>query len=128
MKLAGKSIPALFAEEGEQAFRDLETQVILEFGAQNGQILATGGGAILREENLAALRQNGVLFFLDRPLELLEPGGGRPLTADRDALRRRYAERYDRYCASCDARIVNNRTPAIAAARAKGVFDEIFGA
>ena len=47
-KLAKKSIPQIFAEDGEDIFRAFETQVLAELGKQSGLVIATGGGAILR--------------------------------------------------------------------------------
>ena len=109
---AGKSIPEIFANEGEVAFRDLETQVLKEELAQrNGLVIATGGGAILRDENVEALRQNGRLYFLDRPLKDLIPTSDRPLASSVEAIRRRYEERYDRYCAVADLRVDGGGTP-----------------
>jgi shikimate kinase len=60
---------------------------------------------VLRPENLTALRRSGRLFFLDRSIEKLIATADRPLSSDAEALRRRYAERYDLYCAACDVRV-----------------------
>ena len=98
----GKPISALFAADGEAAFRDLETAVLRELCASGGRIVATGGGAVLREENLRLLRQNGRLFFLDRPLSELRPAPDRPLSGDPDSLRRLYAARRDCYLRAAD--------------------------
>ena len=76
-----------------------------EIAAQSGQIIATGGGAILREENITQLRRNGKLVFLDRPLEHLVATSDRPLSSDRAALEQRYKERYDKYCAAADLKV-----------------------
>lgn len=111
----GRPIAQVFAEEGEEAFRRVETELCTVFGAKTGQIIATGGGTILKDENVAALRQNGLLFFIDSPLKALEIGQGRPLTPDRTALAKRYAERYERYCATADIIIRNDKTPCSAA-------------
>ncbi len=101
---AGKSIPAIFSEEGEMAFRDLESAVIRETIAPGtGLVIATGGGAILREENVEALRQNGRLYFLDRPLEALLPTEDRPLASSAEAIRALYAVREPIYRACADA-------------------------
>ena len=102
----GREITEIFATEGEQAFRDIESQVICERVAQrNGLVIATGGGAILRDENVNALRRGGRLYFIDRPLEALLPTADRPLASSSEAIKRRYEERYDRYCAVSDVRI-----------------------
>lgn len=103
---AGRSIPEIFERDGETAFRDLESWVIEEeIADRNGLIVATGGGAILRQCNLDALRRNGCLFFLDRPLEALCPTSDRPLASSAEAIRARYHERYAKYCAAADCRI-----------------------
>lgn len=106
VRVAGRTIPEIFASEGEGAFRDLEARVLREHLAQkNGIVLATGGGAILRDENVDQLRRNSRIYFLDRPLELLMPTEDRPLASSADMIRRRYEERYDRYCTTADHRI-----------------------
>ena len=113
VKTAGKSIPEIFSESGEIGFRDLETRVLKEQATQrNGLILATGGGAILRDENLNAMRRNGRLYFLDRPLSDLLPTDDRPLASSAEAIKKRYEERYDRYLASADLRIAVEGDPA----------------
>ncbi|MBQ8415518.1 MAG: shikimate dehydrogenase [Clostridia bacterium] len=103
---AGCSIPEIFERDGESAFRDLEAFVLRERLAQkNGIVLATGGGAILRDENVDQLRRNGRLYFLDRPLSMLLPTEDRPLGNSVDAIKKRYEERYERYCSVADCRI-----------------------
>ncbi len=102
---AGCSIPELFATEGETAFRDVESAVIRQLAPQQGCVMATGGGAVLRPENIDWLRGNGRIYFLDREPELLIATADRPLSSDRDALLRRYRERYDVYCGCCDVPI-----------------------
>ena len=103
---AGKPISQIFDEMGEAGFRDLETQAVRDAANQStGCIIATGGGAILREENLRALRRTGRIYFLDRALEALLPTDDRPLASTAEAIRKRYAERYERYCSTCDRRV-----------------------
>ena len=126
VKKAGKSIPDIFAEVGETGFRAIETEVIREIAAHNvGCIISTGGGAILRDDNIRALKRNGRIYFLDRPLEMLIPTPDRPLSQDNESVRRRYEERYERYCTTCDVRIPNGGTAdeAISAIR-KDFFHE----
>ena len=106
VRAAGKSIPEIFAEHGETYFRDLETRVIREEVSQrSGLIVATGGGVILKQENVDLLSHNGRLYFLDRPLEDLLPTEDRPLASSAEAIRMRYRERYARYCETCNCRI-----------------------
>ena len=105
IRLAKKPIADIFAQRGENGFRELESQVIQQLSQRTGLVIATGGGAILRAENLRRLRQNGRIYFLDRPLEDIQPSDDRPLSRDREALEQRYAERYPRYVAAADTGI-----------------------
>ena len=89
-RAAGRDVPALFAEEGEAAFREREAEIVREVAAGQRQVIATGGGAVLRPENVSALRESGLVVWLtarpevvvartqhraaDRPL--LAGGGG----------------------------------------------------
>lgn len=100
-----------FAQNGEAAFRDIESEVIHTLAGETQIVIATGGGAILKEKNVDALRQNGRLYFLDRPLEDLLPTASRPLASSAEAIRQRYAERYDRYKAVADLTITNFASP-----------------
>lgn len=95
-------IPKLFQEFGESGFRGRETAVIKEIAKKTGMLIACGGGVVLRQENLKALRQNGRLFFLDRPLEEIRPTQDRPLAQDAAALKQRYEERYPIYTREAD--------------------------
>lgn len=108
---AGRSIPEIFQAEGEAGFRDRESAVLRELCATGGRILATGGGAVLRAENRAALRQNGWLLLLDRPLADLVPTGDRPLADNLDKLRALYEARLPVYRAAADARIDVSGSP-----------------
>lgn len=75
---AGKPIPRLFAEDGETAFRDLESALAAEWGRElEGTVISCGGGVVLREENLAALGANGVLVCLQARLEVILERTGR---------------------------------------------------
>lgn len=122
IRLAKKPIADLFAQRGETGFRELESQVIQQVSRRTGVVIATGGGAILREENVRRLRQNGRLYLLDRPLESLIPTDDRPLARNADALRQRYSERYPRYLATADAVIPVRGTPEEAAAAIREEF------
>ncbi len=79
VRKAGKPIPDIFAQEGEGAFRALENQVLKEACSRSGQVIATGGGAVLWSENRAAMRRTGRVYQLRRKLEDL-PTEGRPLS------------------------------------------------
>lgn len=70
---AGRPIARIFAEDGEEAFRRMESQLAAEWGRRDGAVIACGGGVVLREENLHALEANGVLVCLTaRPEVILE--------------------------------------------------------
>ena len=99
----GRPIPEIFASQGESVFRDMEADAIREeIAPRGGCVVATGGGAILRPENVFRLKQNGILIFLDRPLGQIAATGDRPLSRDREMLQARYRERYPKYCACAD--------------------------
>ncbi len=114
VKSAGKSIPDIFAGEGETRFRDLESEQIARIGAMSGKIISLGGGAVLREENYLPLHQNGRIYVLNRDLSLLGMEG-RPLSKDRETLEHMWKERKSRYERFADEEISNNRTPEEAA-------------
>lgn len=67
----GVSIPVIFEHEQEEGFRNRESAMIEELCAKNNIVLATGGGAILREQNRRILKENGHVFYLCAPLEQL---------------------------------------------------------
>ncbi len=115
VRLAGKSIPEIFRQDGEEAFRDLETRVLRDLGARTGCVISTGGGCVTREENRALLRQNGRVFWLERDVRALDRRG-RPLSQMRDPASL-YGERAPLYRGFADARIDNDGPPEWAAAR-----------
>ncbi len=101
----GMPIPEYFEKFGEKEFRERECEVIREICAEGGLVIATGGGAPLRSENVKNLKKNGKIYFIDRPLESLVPTSDRPLAQDRAAIEKRYLERYEIYCKTADVRI-----------------------
>ena len=103
---AGKSIPEIFAQDGEAAFRALEAEVIEAVGKENGQVIATGGGAVLSLENVRNLRQNGTVVFIKRDIDKLAREG-RPLSQAQD-LADMYKERLPFYEAAADT-VMENR-------------------
>ena len=111
-----KKIPDIFNEYGETYFRDAEARAIKKASALCGKVIATGGGAILREENVDALRENGKIYFIDRPLADLIPTIDRPLSSDREAIEKRYNERYAIYVRTADVKIdVDSNAKGVAA-------------
>ena len=104
----GMPIRDYFARYGEAAFRDAESRVIRELSARTGTVIATGGGAILRRENVRALKRNGRVIFLDRDPGALCATEDRPLSSRREQLLSLYEERYPRYQAAADMTVDNN--------------------
>lgn len=111
VRRAGMPIPEIFRTRGETAFRDLESAVLRTAAQSGGQIIATGGGAVLRQENVDAMRQNGTVVFLDRPLCALLPTDDRPLADSAEKLRALYAVRRPIYLAAADERLPVEGTP-----------------
>ena len=101
-KKYGLSIPEIFKTRGEAVFRDMEAEAVKEAASGTGLVIATGGGAVLREENIKSLRQNGLIYFIDRPLFALMPTVDRPLSSSREAIEKRYSERYLLYKSAAD--------------------------
>ena len=126
VRAAGRSIPAIFEAEGEEGFRARETEQIRRFGKESGLLISCGGGAVKRPENVRALRQNGLVLFIDRPLEALTVGGGRPLSSSPEALRKMEAERRPLYERAADAAVPNDGTVEQAAARALETLNKLF--
>ncbi len=106
-----KTPAEIIATEGESVFRDAETALLREeLAALNGHIIATGGGAILRRENELLLRQNGRIYYLDRPWQSLIPTADRPLSGTVELIKKRYDERWQRYSEAADVRITDPQT------------------
>lgn len=113
----GRAISDIFAADGEGYFRDLETAVSVELGQRTDLIIATGGGLPLRAENVAALRQNGVIFWLKRdPAATFasESMDGRPLAqAGMADFIARFEQRAPIYAAAADHIIEDFTSPEI---------------
>ena len=93
----GRSIPDIFARDGEDHFRELELKTARELSGRAGLVVACGGGLPMQDEAIRALKENGLVFWLDR-----DPGGtydaldvsGRPLArSGRDGFIKRYQDR-----------------------------------
>ncbi|MBQ6042374.1 MAG: shikimate kinase [Oscillospiraceae bacterium] len=113
VRKAGKPIPEIFAEGGEDTFRKIESEVVREQSANRGVILVTGGGVVTRAENEAPLRSNGRIYQICRPIDQLSREG-RPLSQGAD-LNAMAAVRMPLYQKFADTAIENNKAPADAA-------------
>lgn len=105
-KLAGKTIPQIFAEDGEEAFRTMETEVLSRLGTQSQLIIATGGGCVTKARNYPLMHQNSSIFWLMRDLSQL-PTDGRPLS-QANRLSDLYETRKALYEAFADYTVDNN--------------------
>ncbi|MBO5129648.1 MAG: shikimate kinase [Oscillospiraceae bacterium] len=106
---AGRSIPEIFATDGEEGFRALETETLQELGQQSGLVIATGGGCVTQQRNYPLLHQNGTIFWLKRDLDKL-PTDGRPLSQT-NKLTDMYRIRKPLYEAFADQTIDNDGDP-----------------
>lgn len=104
----GEPIADFIRKNGEKAFRDAESEVIAKAAEKKGSITATGGGAVLREENIRKMKKNGITVFLDRDLFLLTATSDRPLSSTKEALERLYNERFPIYEKAADVTVKSN--------------------
>lgn len=107
IRRAGMTIPEIFDRYGEKHFRDIESEVASDLGRQRGLVIATGGGAVLRPENVAALRQNAYVIHISRPVSSL-PTDGRPLSKDLTTLMDMEKARMPLYEAASDMTFDNS--------------------
>lgn len=110
-KRCGCTIKDLIATKGEEYFRDLESEVIRDVSSEGSLIISTGGGAILREENLRCLKRNGRVFFIDAKFSRLRATDDRPLSDTEDKLTKLYNERIGVYKATADLIVPDMETP-----------------
>jgi len=110
-KHIGCTIAEFFKTHTEKDFRDIESQITKEISKSNGIIIATGGGCVLRNDNIQALRSNGRLYFIDRSPENLVPTSSRPLASKKSDIEALYQKRYGLYCSACDFRINGDLAP-----------------
>ena len=108
VEFAGKSIPEIFADDGEEVFRQWETAALAELGKQSGLVIATGGGCVTQERNHPLLHQNGTILWLQRDIEKL-PTDGRPLS-QAGKLAEMYTIRKPMYERFADRIVDNNGT------------------
>lgn len=93
----GMPIPEIFEKYGEDNFRDKETAAIKMLTAMSEKVIATGGGAVKRKENIEMMKQNGVVVYLKRDIDKLSTDG-RPLSQGGDEkIKKLYEERHKLY-------------------------------
>lgn len=113
VRYAGKTIPQIFTDSGEEGFRKIETKVLADLGKESGLVIATGGGCVTRKENYNLLHQNGTIYWLQRDVTDL-PTDGRPLSLSGNLLEM-YKIREPLYRQFADY-IIDNNSDANAAA------------
>ena len=106
-RLAGKSIPEIFAESGEGDFRELERQVVEQVCTMQGLVISTGGGAVLNERNVFFMKANGTCYLIARDADKLATKG-RPLSPDKESAKRLYEKRKPIYLATADVVVDND--------------------
>lgn len=116
----GRDIPTIFADQGEEYFRQCEHRAVCKAGKLSGKIIATGGGVVTRRENLDPLRQNGEVFFIHRSLEALATIG-RPLSKS-GKLAGMYETRLPLYKGFCSAEVSNDSSAEECAKKIIAVF------
>lgn len=104
---AGMSIPEIFAQFGEARFRELEREAARTVAARRGLVIATGGGTIVQPGAPEIFRATGRICYIRRPLEMLQTAHGRPLSRDRAAVEKLYAERREKYELAADFTVDN---------------------
>lgn len=118
------TIPQIFEKFGEDYFREVEARIIREAAGKTGTVIATGGGAVLRKENMEALKLSGKVFLLDRDPGKLTPTADRPKAFSREEIMKRYEERYGVYTSTADYIVKNDDTAENAAEQILEEFNE----
>ena len=108
---AGMPITEIFGKYGEAHFRELEAEVIRGLSVKNGVIISTGGGAVLREDNVRELKKNGRIFFLRREISDIRPSDDRPLADTEAKVEALYRARLPIYERTADADVYVTGTP-----------------
>ena len=102
-------IKEIFDKYGEAYFRNLESNLCKKLESKNNLVISTGGGVILNKENIKSLAKNGLIIFLDKDLDLFTLSDERPLTKNKEELKKIRDLRYNLYLSSCDVLInLNN--------------------
>ena len=108
---AGMSINEIFAKHGEAYFRELEANAVKQISSADKQVVATGGGAVIREDNRMLLRKSGIIVNLEASVEeifsRLINDSERPLLTDRKSVEKlaELLEQREQYYADADIRI-----------------------
>ncbi|MBR2868028.1 MAG: shikimate dehydrogenase [Clostridia bacterium] len=110
-KRCGCTIKELINRNGEEYFRNLESEIIKEISSKGCRVISTGGGAVLRGKNVNALKRNGKIFFINADPDRLLPTDSRPLSDTADKLKKLYEERIEIYKGTADVTVPDMPTP-----------------
>ena len=124
-----RCIPEIFKNRGEKYFRECETQILKKL-LGNNYVIATGGGIILKDENVKLMRESGAyILFIDRPPENIVGDvrtSNRPLLASgAERIFGLYKERYEKYVAACDERVLNDKDANTAIKKIEKLLEKI---
>lgn len=122
-KQEGISISEIFAQHGEQYFRDLETRTVKELSKLSGAVIACGGGTPMRPENRRAVSRNSRTVYLKRDISELETVG-RPLSSSQNALKEIFIKREPVYKAMCNYAVNVSDDPDVTAERVMSAINE----
>jgi len=120
-EIAGKAIPDIFSDDGEDVFRKWETQALDEIGIKSGLVVATGGGCVTRDVNYPLLHQNSTIIWLQRDITSL-PTDGRPLS-QAGKLENMYHVRKPLYTKFADLTVANDVSPEVVVERILTLLD-----
>lgn len=120
-KATGRTPAQIITEDGERAFRLVETEVLMNLCKESGTVIATGGGAVTIPENKDIIRQNSAVIFLERDIHLL-PKEGRPLSTDLKAM---YEKRLPMYLDFAHRAVDGNADAQAVTDRVLGAFSEV---
>ncbi|MGM9643095.1 MAG: shikimate kinase [Eubacteriales bacterium] len=126
-EMTGCAPSKIIKNDGEKAFRDIETEAVRKVSKSSGVVIATGGGVVTREENISLLRQNGRLIYLHCCFADLVPTQDRPLSATVPLLRALYEVRHPLYenSADCIVDSSHDNPPTVAAEEVLNQFSEL---
>lgn len=119
----GRTIPEIFAEEGESSFREKEREQVKIASQKQNAVISCGGGAVMDERNVECLKRNGFFVLIKRSLGLLSTEG-RPLSKDEQTLKNMEKTRMPVYEKIADVTVINERNPELVSDEIIGVYNE----
>ena len=125
---AKMSIKEIFAQKGEEAFRRLERQAVMYAAGLRGAVIATGGGVPEEQANIEALRKNGIILLLLRPVDVIAETvdkNTRPLFTNSEAVRALWQRRKEIYGKCADITVQNTASPEECAANIAALWQQM---